>query len=544
MGQRSSRGRRMAHKRRQPDIGKTLHRERRTIGRLVQAGRTEEAAARLQHLLAQDFVEGPLRAEIRSDLAAVLAVQGNITDARAHLLQALEIDPESDAAQRNLALLGGGPQSRSLNGTATTGTAARGRIAIVGMLFNWVTQATGGGCTYTVGLGQALSREGYQVRHFYARSAGLGLGKVETSYPLAGEAIDVDGCGRRIDEIKDCFRRVVDRFAPDLVIVTDTWNSKPHLVDAIRDYPVLVRFDSQECLCPLNNCRWLWEGQGSFRQCPSHQLATPQACEECLVQRAHMSGSLHRAERELSGVGTPAYLDLLYRSLEGAEAVIVNNPIIAECLKPYAREVSVIPAAVEASRFDWTDEGGPERAPEKPKVIFMAGAIEEHFKGFPTLHRACQLLWERRRDFRLVATGQVPGRRDEFTEFTGWLSQDVLPTYYRQADICVVPCWMQDAWPTVAVEAMAAGRPLVASSIGGLQLLVSHGATGLLYRPGDPVGIAQALNLLLDDQELRCAMGRQARARFEKQGSWDALIEQRYRPLLARVLAAHRGAAQ
>ena len=170
----------------------------------------------------------------------------------------------------------------------------------------------------------------------------------------------------------------------------------------------------------------------------------------------------------------------------------------------------------------------------------MAGVIEEPFKGFGTLHEACAQLWQRRRDFRLVATGAEPGRRDEYTEFTGWLSQEALPEHYRAADICVVPSWVQDAWPTVAVEAMAAGRPVVASRIGGLQEMIGHGTTGLLREPGDAEGLAGCLERLLDDTELRRQMGRQARRQFEESGSWEAVMARHYRPLLARVRGGAR----
>jgi glycosyltransferase involved in cell wall biosynthesis len=313
----------------------------------------------------------------------------------------------------------------------------------------------------------------------------------------------------------------------------------------MQGYPVLMRFDSQECLCPLNNCRFLFEGGDSFHQCPNHRLATPENCQRCLEERAAQSGPLHRFERELAGADAPEQVALLRRALQQAEAVIVNNLLIAECLKPYSRAVKVIPPAVDANRFPWRDEGGPDRDPAEPKVIFMAGAVEEKFKGFATLHGACGRLWQRRQDFRLVATGSDTGMRDEFTQFVGWLSQSELPGYYRQADICVVPSWVQDAWGIVAVEAMAAGRPVVASRIGGLQFLVNHGTTGLLCEPGDAEGLAGALELLLSDGDLRRSMGRAGRRRFEESGSWEVVMERHYRPLLQQLTGragAHRAA--
>jgi glycosyltransferase involved in cell wall biosynthesis len=176
-------------------------------------------------------------------------------------------------------------------------------------------------------------------------------------------------------------------------------------------------------------------------------------------------------------------------------------------------------------------------------VIFMAGVAEERFKGFDVLHRACEGLWERRRDFRLLATGNGTGRMDEFTELVGWFSQEELPEQYRRADICVVPSVVQEGWPLVAVEAMAAGRPVVASRIGGLQFIVSSGATGLLVEPGDAEGLGHALEELMDDDELRRRLGREARVQFERHGSWEAIIRRHYVPLLSRATGRGQHAA-
>lgn len=65
----------------------------------------------------------------------------------------------------------------------------------------------------------------------------------------------------------------------------------------------------------------------------------------------------------------------------------------------------------------------------------------------------------------------------------------------------------------VAVEAMLAGRPVVASEVGGLRDVVRHEYTGLLVPPGDPGALAAALDRLLDDPELRERMGKVGRER-------------------------------
>jgi hypothetical protein len=155
-------------------------------------------------------------------------------------------------------------------------------------------------------------------------------------------------------------------------------------------------------------------------------------------------------------------------------------------------------------------------------------------KGFRVLHDACGLLWRRRQDFELVATGDPPGPVDAFTRFIGWQSQEDLPAQLYASDVLVMPTIAQEALGRTAVEAMAAGKPVVASRIGGLPFTVLDGATGLLCEPGDPEDLARTIETLLDDPDLRHRMGLAGRRRFEGHYAWDVIIERHYRPLLKR----------
>lgn len=92
----------------------------------------------------------------------------------------------------------------------------------------------------------------------------------------------------------------------------------------------------------------------------------------------------------------------------------------------------------------------------------------------------------------------------------------------------------------VAVEAMASGRPVVASNVGGLADSVVNGETGFLVPPGDAEALADKLRELLDDPELRAEIGRRGRARVEENFYWPRIIEKRYPPILTEVLAEHR----
>ena len=87
----------------------------------------------------------------------------------------------------------------------------------------------------------------------------------------------------------------------------------------------------------------------------------------------------------------------------------------------------------------------------------------------------------------------------------------------------VVPSIVQDCCPTVVLEAMAVGRPVVAAASGGIVDLVDDGVTGLLVPPGDPVALSTALSTVLDDPQRASAMGQAAgtrRARSPRPPWW------------------------
>ena len=75
--------------------------------------------------------------------------------------------------------------------------------------------------------------------------------------------------------------------------------------------------------------------------------------------------------------------------------------------------------------------------------------------------------------------------------------------------------------PLKPLEAMAMAKPLVASDIGGHRELISDGRTGLLFPPGDTTALAAAIDSLLDDSELRRALGDYGSRWVRREHSWD-----------------------
>ncbi len=84
---------------------------------------------------------------------------------------------------------------------------------------------------------------------------------------------------------------------------------------------------------------------------------------------------------------------------------------------------------------------------------------------------------------------------------------DAVMGAWKRCTIGLIPSIVADACPTVAMEAMVMGRPVVATRNGGLTDIVADGETGLLVPPGDSQALQEAIQVLLDDPERRARMG-------------------------------------
>jgi glycosyltransferase involved in cell wall biosynthesis len=515
---------------------RTLYHQARQCAR---NGLTAQARSLYDSLVAS--VSDPhLKALVLNDRAALDAAAGQLDRAQTGFEQSLLADPACEAARLNLALiqadLAPSPQPCQVplaiaRPPAFPRQLAPVKVAIVSFLFNW--PSTGGGIVHTVELAQFLSRAGFQVQHFHARFAPWGIGGVEAPLPFVSEALEFSEADWNLPSIQRRFRQAVDAFAPDFVLITDSWSMKPLLAEALEGYRILLRLQAMECLCPLNNVRLLPEPEGRFRQCTFNLLDSPSECAQCLRTRGQFSGSLHQAERTLSGAGTPEYHQKLLRALCNAEGVLVVNSLTAGMVQPHARSVRIVTAGMDPARFPWPAPENAVRPEKRVRTILFAGLVEEWMKGFHVLHEACRLLWSRRQDFELVATADPPGRIDEFTRFVGWQSQQNLPRQLWAADLLALPTIAQEGLGRTAVEAMAAGKPVIASRLGGLTDTVVDGVTGLLFNPGDVNDLLIQIERLLDSPELCRKMGQAGRERFEQHYDWNVIIERHYRPLLS-----------
>lgn len=202
-------------------------------------------------------------------------------------------------------------------------------------------------------------------------------------------------------------------------------------------------------------------------------------------------------------------------------------------------KVAVIPNGIALQPAS-DDEPPPPReryaAPDERLIFHLGRLVPE--KGAGVLLEALPRLLQRH-NVRLVIGGVGPFRGDlerrarelgiaHRVHFAGWLSEQAAQALYGYADVAVVPS-TYEPFGIVALEAMAAGAPLVASDVGGLADIVQHGWNGLKALPGHVHSLAEQIDRLLTDRALARRLAaegqRQARDRYSWQGVARATID-------------------
>ena len=191
--------------------------------------------------------------------------------------------------------------------------------------------------------------------------------------------------------------------------------------------------------------------------------------------------------------------------LRRAQLVLAASSALAEAARRLgAREVRVVPTGVEL----------PESVgePETPPHVLYVGRL--------SVEKGVAELVEASRGLPLVAVGDGP-LRARVPGAVGFVPRSELGAFYERAAVVAAPS-RREGYGVAVREAMAFGRPVVATAVGGLREAVEHERTGLLVPPRDPVALRAALERLLGDEALRRRLGEAARARARERFSWDA----------------------
>jgi glycosyltransferase involved in cell wall biosynthesis len=199
---------------------------------------------------------------------------------------------------------------------------------------------------------------------------------------------------------------------------------------------------------------------------------------------------------------------LARRVLRKARLVIAASNDLAERARSLgAREVRVIPSGV-----DVPPQVGAEA---EPAEVLYAGRLSPE-KGVLELLEAAQ-------GMNLVVAGDGP-LRDRVPSARGFVQHEELQQLYARAAVVACPS-RREGFGVVCLEAMAHGRPVVATRVGGLLDLVVDGETGIVVPPRDPAALRSALERLLADPDLRRRLGTAGRDRARTHFSWEKVTD-------------------
>ncbi len=208
------------------------------------------------------------------------------------------------------------------------------------------------------------------------------------------------------------------------------------------------------------------------------------------------------------------------------EIVCASDYVTADQPELFAGRSTVITPGADLSLFT------PSPVPDDPRIVFAA-SLEPGtaYKGLADMLRAVARLIPDLPGVHLdvLGSGSAAGAYLELSSrlglqghvtFHGRLEGRALADAYGRARVLALPTHY-DSFPTVIVEAMACGRPVVSTRVGGIPSLVTHGQDGLLVEAGDLPALAGALGEVLRSDELAQRLGRAGRRYAERELSWQ-----------------------
>jgi phosphatidylinositol alpha-mannosyltransferase len=212
--------------------------------------------------------------------------------------------------------------------------------------------------------------------------------------------------------------------------------------------------------------------------------------------------------------------------------IAVSKPAMEFASKNVPKgDYEIIPNGVDLMHFS-SNITPIDRFNDGKLNILFVGRLESR-KGFKYLLRAYRQVKQEIPNSRLIVVGPGIRLRHKYERevmysdirdvvFLGYIPDDELPRYYQRADIFCSPATGRESFGIVLLEAMAMGKPIVASNIEGYASVMTDGAEGLLVPPRNDRILAQALISLMTNELLRQQMGAKGKVTAQKY-SWERI---------------------
>ncbi len=282
-----------------------------------------------------------------------------------------------------------------------------------------------------------------------------------------------------------------------------------------------------------------------------HEPLMPMLCTTVLrLSRTTNIATFHASgARSWYNYGSPLIKLLLkkwFRKLNGRIAV---SELAMNCVsKHFPACYHIIPNGIDLKHFSPDVLPFDEFCDGKLNILFV-GRLEKR-KGLDYLLKAYQQVKQEIPDSRLIIVGPGTRLRHKYEKqvkqgilkdvvFVGYAPYDDLPRYYKTADIFCAPATGWESFGIILLEAMAIGKPIIASNVEGYASLITHGVEGYLVPPKDEKELARSLISLLRDESLRREMGAKGQLKA-REYAWED-IAQRLLDYYASVLGESTG---
>jgi phosphatidyl-myo-inositol alpha-mannosyltransferase len=246
------------------------------------------------------------------------------------------------------------------------------------------------------------------------------------------------------------------------------------------------------------------------------------ACSKTVnVGTFHASNTSYLGYNLLYRLGRP-FFSMFERHIDYRIAV---SPTARDFISHYfPGNYDLIPNGIDFDRFGPHVSPAPSFASDRPTVLFV-GRYNESRKGFRYLLEAMKQVSRGIPNARLLVVG--PGTPTSFrpllqtlapgsVEFTGEVSAEDLPALYASADVFCAPSTGRESFGIVLLEAMAAGKPVVASDIPGYRTVIRSGNEAKLVPPANPELLGDAILSVLRNPELASRLGDAGRRRAQE----------------------------
>jgi rhamnosyl/mannosyltransferase len=229
------------------------------------------------------------------------------------------------------------------------------------------------------------------------------------------------------------------------------------------------------------------------------------------------------------------YRPVLDRFLDSVDRIIVTSDRLlehSEIIEPFTEKCDVVPLSIDLNAIEDEDPSPLDIETQGMNILFVGRlnyykGVEYLIDGMIDVPANLIVVGDGERRTALEQRSRERGVADR-VQFLGRVSDDRLASAYRTADLFVLPSVEpSEAFGVVQLEAMARGLPVVNTSLPtGVPWVSVDGETGLTVEPRDASALADAMNDLIDDDDLRQNYGEQARERVEQLFTRERMLEQ------------------